>query len=534
MRGGGDAGARWQWNDRPVPNSVAGLLSLLELERLEVDLFRGRQPDTSRQRVFGGQVAAQALAAASQTVPPEVSAHSLHAYFLRPGDTAIPIVYDVERIRDGRSFATRRVVARQHGTSIFFLTASFHLTEIGYDHQDVMPDVPPPEDCPTMGDLFRKVTGRPEDRSWEREWAALDVRYAGDSRPGGGIAGGAEPARARIWLKASDEVPADPMVHTCVLAYASDLTLLGVSLVPHGVLIVSPQIQPASLDHSMWFHRPFRADEWLLYDQHSPSASRGPRVRPSARSSAADGRLVASVAQEGLIRPLGEAREGAVVRYGFAIDHRTCIGCHACTVACKTEHQIPVGQFRTWVKYVDSGTFPDSTRDFGVHALQPLHRRAMRRDLPDELALQARRRHRRLRQRDLHRLQVVHAGLPVRRHLHRQGHQHRRQVQLLRAPGRQRARARVRDRLPDALDLGRRPRGPGQWHQPAAGVDGDGGPCARAADRPQRALRRRERPRARPARGTGPRHLHLGPARRPPPADGRGPVRRRPRPPRPR
>jgi acyl-CoA thioesterase-2 len=292
-----------------VPNSVPELLSLLDLERLEVDLFRGRQPDTSRQRVFGGQVAAQALAAASQTVPPEVAAHSLHAYFLRPGDPAIPIVYDVERIRDGRSFATRRVVARQHGTSIFFLTASFHVTEVGYDHQDRIPAVPPPQDCPTMSDLFRKVTNRPDDTSWDREWAALDVRYAGDSRPGGRIPVDREPARAQIWLKTSDRLPDDAIVNTCVLAYASDLTLLGVSLVPHGVLIVSPQIQPASVDHSMWFHRRFRADEWLLYDQHSPSAS-GARGFAHGKIFTADGRLVASVAQEGLIRPLGAAREG--------------------------------------------------------------------------------------------------------------------------------------------------------------------------------------------------------------------------------
>lgn len=292
-----------------MPNSVPELLDLLELERLEEDLFRGRQPDTTRQRVFGGQVAAQALSAASQTVPPEVSVHSLHAYFLRPGDTAVPIVYDVERIRDGRSFATRRVVARQHGTSIFFLTASFHLTETGFDHQDAMPAVPPPEDCPAMGDLFRRVTGRSDDLSWEREWAALDVRYAGDSRPGGTLAGDAEPARAQIWVRASGAVPHDRLTNTCVLAYASDLTLLGVSLVPHKVLIVSPQIQPASLDHSMWFHRPFRVDEWLLYDQHSPSAS-GARGFALGKVFSSDGRLVASVAQEGLIRPVGEAREG--------------------------------------------------------------------------------------------------------------------------------------------------------------------------------------------------------------------------------
>lgn len=292
-----------------MPNSVAELLDILELEQLEVDLFRGRQPNTARQRVFGGQVAAQALAAACHTVPAEVSAHSLHAYFLRPGDTAVPIVYDVERIRDGRSFATRRVVARQHDRSIFFLTASYHVVEIGFDHQDAMPVVPPPEDCPSMGEVFRAVVGRTDDRSWEREWAALDVRYAGDSRPGGTMDGRGEPARAQIWLKASAAVPADPVTNICVLAYASDLTLLGVSLVPHGVIIASPQIQPASLDHSMWFHRPFRADEWMLYDQHSPSAS-GARGFALGKVFTADGSLVASVAQEGLIRPLGTAREG--------------------------------------------------------------------------------------------------------------------------------------------------------------------------------------------------------------------------------
>jgi acyl-CoA thioesterase-2 len=297
-----------QCDDRPVPHSVPELLDLLKLERLEVDLFRGRQSRTAMQRVFGGQVAAQALAATCQTVPEEVAVHSLHAYFLRPGDTAIPIVYDVERIRDGRSFATRRVVARQHGKSIFFLTASFQRSETGFEHQDAMPDVPPPGDCPTMGDVFRAVTGRSDDRSWEREWAALDVRYAGDSRPGGTLSGRRMPARARIWLKASEDLPPDPVTNLCVLTYASDLTLLGVSLVPHGVIIASPQIQPASLDHSMWFHRTFRADEWMLYDQHSPSAS-GARGFAVGRVFSSDGRLVASVAQEGLIRPLGAARE---------------------------------------------------------------------------------------------------------------------------------------------------------------------------------------------------------------------------------
>jgi len=283
---------------------VPDLLDLLELERLEVDLYRGRQPDTAMQRVFGGQVAAQALRAACHTVPDSLSAHSMHSYFLRPGDTAVPIVYDVERMR---SFSTRRVVARQHGTSIFYLTASFHVAEIGFDHQDTMPEVPEPDDCPSLGDLYRQVTGRDDDQSWEREWAALDVRYAADSRPGGALENPAQPARTQIWLRAAGEVPADREIDTCVLTYASDLTLLGVSLVPHGLIIGSRKVQPASLDHSMWFHRPFRSDEWMLYDQHSPSAS-GARGLALGQVYSRDGTLIATVAQEGMIRPLGAAR----------------------------------------------------------------------------------------------------------------------------------------------------------------------------------------------------------------------------------
>jgi acyl-CoA thioesterase II len=286
-----------------MPASVSELLDLLELERLEVDLFRGRQPDTAMQRVFGGQVAAQALRAACSTVDPEYRLHSLHSYFLRPGDTAVPIVYDVERIRDGCSFATRRCAARQHGRAIYYLTASFHVDEPGFEHQDAMPIVPDPEDCPSLGDLFRKVTGRPDDRSWEREWAALDVRYAADSRPGGALVNDTQPARAQIWIRVAGDVPDDPVVNACLLAYASDLTLLGVALVPHGLLISSPKVQPASLDHSMWFHRPFKADEWLLYDQRSPSAS-GATGFATGTMFSGDSRLVASVVQEGLIRPV--------------------------------------------------------------------------------------------------------------------------------------------------------------------------------------------------------------------------------------
>ena len=290
-----------------MPHSVPELLDLLVLERLDLDLYRGRQLETALQRVFGGQVAAQALWAASQTVDDDVSVHSLHSYFLLPGDTAVPIVYDVERIRDGRSFSTRRVVARQHGKSIFYLTASFHIDEVGFDHQDAMPQVPSPDECPSMGDVYRMVTGRPNDRSWEGEWAALDVRYAGDSRAGGVLAGGEHPARTQIWLKAAAAIPPDAVLNTCVLTYASDLTLLGVALVPHGLIIGARSIQSASLDHSMWFHRPFRADDWMLYDQHSPSAS-GARGFALGRVFSREGVLVASVAQEGLIRPMGSSR----------------------------------------------------------------------------------------------------------------------------------------------------------------------------------------------------------------------------------
>ncbi|MEJ7706036.1 MAG: acyl-CoA thioesterase II [Nocardioidaceae bacterium] len=287
---------------------MTDLLALLELERLEVDLFRGRQPDTSFQRVFGGQVAAQALRATWHSVDDSLSVHSLHSYFLRPGDTSIPIVYDVERIRDGYSFATRRVVARQHGKPIYYLTASFQVDEPGFEHQDVMPAVPDPEACPLVGQLLRDITGR-EDAvdSWDREWAALDVRYAGDSRPGGELVDGIHPARTQIWFKVAGPVPADQPTNTSVLAYASDLTLLGVSLVPHGLIISSSEVQSASLDHSLWFHRPCRADSWMLYDQHSPSAS-GARGFAIGHVFSRTGTLIATVAQEGLIRPRGQAR----------------------------------------------------------------------------------------------------------------------------------------------------------------------------------------------------------------------------------
>jgi acyl-CoA thioesterase-2 len=283
-----------------MPSSIDELLSLLDLEPIEECLFRGRQPETSLQRVFGGQVASQALVAAARTADVDRVVHSLHAYFLRPGDTKVPILYDVERTRDGRSFSTRRVVARQHGRPIFYMSASFQVPEEGLDHQDPMPPVASPLDCPEMGGLLADLTGRPRD-DWDREWAALDVRYAGDSRPGGALQDDRHPALARVWLKASGPVGDDPLLHAAVLAYASDLTLLSVTVVPHGTYFGDPRLQPASLDHAMWFHRPLRVDEWLLYDQVSPSASGG-RGFATGRLFTEDGRLVATAVQEGLVR----------------------------------------------------------------------------------------------------------------------------------------------------------------------------------------------------------------------------------------
>jgi acyl-CoA thioesterase-2 len=283
-----------------VPQSIDELVALLDLETIEIGLYRGRQPQTSLQRVFGGQVAGQALAAAGRTVDSDHDVHSLHAYFLRPGDTSVPIVYDVERVRDGRSFVTRRVVARQHGRPIFVMSASFQVREHGLEHQDVMPEVPGPDELPTLADVLAARTGQ-DPTAFETEWAALDVRYVGDTRPGGAMADPAHPAAARVWLRAAGSLPDDDLLHRVVLAYASDLTLLGASLVPHGLVIGDPRLMPASLDHAMWFHRPFRADEWLLYDQVSPSASGG-RGLSMGRLFSTDGRLVATVMQEGLIR----------------------------------------------------------------------------------------------------------------------------------------------------------------------------------------------------------------------------------------
>jgi acyl-CoA thioesterase II len=285
-----------------VPKSAEELVELLDLETIDTNLFRGIQPDTILQRVFGGQVAAQSLVAGARTVEPPLSVHSLHSYFLRPGDTTVPIVYDVERMRDGRSFSTRRVVARQHGRSIYFMTISFQRPEDGFDHQDRMPTVPPPEDSLSVGEVVRRRSPERAEQ-WLTEWAALELRAIGDSRPGGELSSEDRPAQSRLWIKVGGRLDDVELTHKAAFTYASDLTLLGSALVPHDLLVTSPQVQSASLDHTIWFHRPFRADEWLLYDQTSPSAS-GARGLALGRVFTQDGRLVATVAQEGLIRPV--------------------------------------------------------------------------------------------------------------------------------------------------------------------------------------------------------------------------------------
>ncbi len=281
--------------------AVEQLLSTLDLERLEHNLFRGRSPQNGWQRVFGGQVVGQALVAADRTVDAQDRLpHSLHAYFLLPGDPKVPIIYEVDRIRDGGSFTTRRVVAIQHGHAIFSMSVSFHKHESGLDHQISMPDVPPPEDLPSEAEVKdRLLPNLPElmRTYWERD-RPIELRPVNTKRYLSGEKG--EPQQ-NIWIKANGILPDDIRLHQCVLAYASDFSLLDTALAAHGRVMFDPKMMLASLDHAVWFHRPFRADEWLLYAQDSPSAQAG---RGFCRGSifSRDGKLIASVAQEGLIR----------------------------------------------------------------------------------------------------------------------------------------------------------------------------------------------------------------------------------------
>lgn len=272
---------------------MSSIEEILELERLEKDIFRGIVADTILTRTFGGQVAGQALVSAVRTVDERYRVHSLHGYFLRPGNPTIPTVFLVDRIRDGRSFCTRRVTGVQDGQAIFTMSASFHVGDVGIEHEDQMPPVPDPEDLPDTADIAS------DELSWEfREWANWDLRFVPEDqvtrRKG-------VPAQQQVWFRYRRRLPDDPVFHVCTLAYMSDMTLLGSAQVPHP----DAQVQQASLDHALWFMRPFRADEWLLYDQSSPSAGFG-RALTQGRIFDREGHLVAAVVQEGLTRLVRE------------------------------------------------------------------------------------------------------------------------------------------------------------------------------------------------------------------------------------
>lgn len=278
-----------------MASSVGELVDLLDLEQIEDDIFRGSSPPEQRLRVFGGQVAAQALVAATRTVPEQRPVHSLHAYFLKPGDVGAPIVYLVDRIRDGRSFTTRRVVAIQHGVAIFNMSASFQVREEGLEHHLDMPDVPDPESLPPFVERMRQKYGDdlPEHMTRRR---AIDIRYCESAKVERG-----RPATANVWMRADGELPDDYRIHAAVLAYATDYTLTDTVMRPHGVHWLQPGVMTASLDHCVWFHRDARADRWWLYAQDSPTAG---GARGLARGSIflRDGQLACSVTQEIVLR----------------------------------------------------------------------------------------------------------------------------------------------------------------------------------------------------------------------------------------
>jgi acyl-CoA thioesterase II len=288
-----------------MTKALDGLVALLDLEQIEQDLFRGRSPEREgRQRVFGGQVAGQALVAAGRTVSADRQVHSLHAYFIRPGDTSVPLIYTVERLRDGRSFATRRVTAVQHGQAIFTLSASFHVPETGLEHSDAMPDVPGPDQVESAADRLRRLELPPDDYGWGNP---IDLRPVGPLPVEAVRDRSLATSRNVVWLKADGELPADPLLHVCVMTYASDMTLLDTVLLAHGVSWGNDLMNGASLDHAMWFHQPFRVDRWLLFVQDSPVAS-GARGLARGEVYTEHGDLVVSVVQEGLLRPRATAR----------------------------------------------------------------------------------------------------------------------------------------------------------------------------------------------------------------------------------
>ena len=278
---------------------VEELTELFDLERIELNLFRGHSPDDGWRRIYGGQVLGQALAAASHTVD-DRSCHSFHAYFLRAGDPKVPILYEVDRARDGRSFTARRVIAIQHGRQILNMAASFQIAEEGLEHQDAMPEVPDPEALDSIVELVKRT----DDPLRKEYWTYIVRSRPVEFRP---VVPAEAPDSARsaavqhVWFRTTGPVPDDTVVQQSMLAYMSDFSLLDTATHPHGVNFLHPRMQVASLDHAMWFHRPFRAQEWLLYAIDSPSAG---GARGFARGSIfdRDGRMVASVAQEGLIR----------------------------------------------------------------------------------------------------------------------------------------------------------------------------------------------------------------------------------------
>ena len=282
-----------------MSDALDAVLELLNLEQIEADIFRGRSPKDDRQRVFGGQVAGQALVAAGRTVPADRPVHSLHAYFIRPGDPAVPLIYLVDRVRDGRSFTTRRVSAIQHGKAIFTLSASFHHPEPGPVHARPMPSVPPPGSLPSTAERIERIFGAPAYDFIRNN--PIDLRVVGPLT----VEAERDPAMRTdhnlVWLRADGELPDDPLVHVCLMTYASDMTLLDSVLLRHGRSWVDGRTSGASLDHAMWFHRPFRTDQWLLYAQESPVAA-GARGLARGEVFTQEGELVVSVVQEGLVR----------------------------------------------------------------------------------------------------------------------------------------------------------------------------------------------------------------------------------------
>jgi acyl-CoA thioesterase-2 len=278
--------------------AVDGLVDLLDLEQIEIDIFRGVSPASPLQRVFGGQVAGQALIAAGRTVPPDRHVHSLHSYFIRPGDPSVPIVYEVDRTRDGRSFTTRRTLAIQHGKPIFALSASFQLEQPGIEHEPKMPDAPSPDSLPTLQERIANVRHAPAFFSDSK--LAIEVRHV-DAPPWEQRAKGPRNGLHRVWMRAAGKLPDDPLLHVCVLTFASDLTLLDTVLIRHGLAPRLDTVTMASLDHAMWFQRRFRADEWFLYSTKSPAASGG-RGLATGRFFSQDGHHLVSVVQEGMIR----------------------------------------------------------------------------------------------------------------------------------------------------------------------------------------------------------------------------------------